>query len=104
MSSVGALTIAIGSLFHEMGSPTEKVAFLRNKRKLRWRLTKLRLRQVKATVEYVVDQDEVSAKPATLEKKDFQSTKPVLVRQLSHAFDHTNGQALYALHQGDVSS
>ncbi len=37
------------------------------------------LRQVKATVEYVEGQDEVSAKPAMLERKDIQSTKPALV-------------------------
>ncbi len=55
-------------------------------------------------MEYVLGQDEVSAKPATFERKDIQSTKPVLVWQLSHAFDQTSGQALYALHQGDVSS
>ncbi len=70
----------------------------------RWRLTKLRVWQVKATVEYVVGQDKVSAKPVTLEKKDIRMTEPVLVWQLSHAFDHACGQALYALHQGDVSS
>ncbi len=71
---------------------------------LRWRLEKLCLWQVKATVEYVVGEDEVSAKPATFERKYIQLTKPVLLWQLSHAFDHTCGQALYALHQGDVSS
>ncbi len=49
-------------------------------------------------MEYVVDQDEVSVKPATLERKNIQSTKPVLVRQISHAFDHTSGLALYVLH------
>ncbi len=45
--------------------------------------------KVKATVEYVVGQDEVSAKPATLERKYIQWTKPALVWQLSYAFDHT---------------
>ncbi len=50
-------------------------------------------------MEYVVGQDEVSAKPATLERKDIQSTKPLLVWQLPHTFDHTCGQALYALHR-----
>ncbi len=55
-------------------------------------------------MEYVVGLDEVAAKLATLERIDIQSTKPVLVWKLSHAFDHTCGQALYALHQGDVSS
>ncbi len=55
-------------------------------------------------MEYGVGQDEVSVKPATLEKTDIQSTKPALVWQLSHALDHTCYQALYALHQGDVSS
>ncbi len=35
--SVGALTISIGSLFQEMGSLTENAAFLRSRRKLRWR-------------------------------------------------------------------
>ncbi len=44
--------------------------------------TKFRLWQVKATVKYVVDQDEVTAKPVTLESKDIQPTKPVLVWQL----------------------
>ncbi len=37
MSSVGDLTISIGSLFHEMGSHTENAAFLWSKRKLRRR-------------------------------------------------------------------
>ncbi len=36
-SSVGALTISIGYLLHEMRSLTEKAIFLRSKRKLRWR-------------------------------------------------------------------
>ncbi len=63
-----------------------------------------RLWQIKATVEYVVGKDEVSTKTATLQRKDIQSTKLVLIWQLSHAFDHTSGQALYALHQVDVSS
>ncbi len=80
---MGELTIFIGSLFREMGSLSEKAAFLRSKRKLvvvqlevvsskvslRWRLKILRLWQVKATVKDVVGQDEVSAKPATLERK-----------------------------------
>ncbi len=35
-SSVGALTIPIESLFHKMGSLTEKANFLRSERKLRW--------------------------------------------------------------------
>ncbi len=69
-----------------------------SKTSLRWHLEKFRLWQVKATVEYVVGQDGVSAKPATLERKDIQSTKPVVVWQLSHTFDHTCGQALYALY------
>ncbi len=56
---------------------------------LRWYLKKFRLWQVKATVENAVGQDEVSAKPATLERKDIQLRKPVLVRQLSRTFDHT---------------
>ncbi len=50
--------------------------------------------QVKATVENVVGQDEVSVEPATLERKNIQSMKPVLVWQLSHVFDHACGQAL----------
>ncbi len=37
VSSVGELTISIRSLFHEMGSLTENAAFLRSRRKLRWR-------------------------------------------------------------------
>ncbi len=37
VSSVGELTRSIGSLFDEMGRLTEKAAFLRRKRKLRWR-------------------------------------------------------------------
>ncbi len=52
---------------------------------VRWCRKKFRLWQVKATVEYVVGQDEVSAKPATLERKDMQSTKPLFVWQISHA-------------------
>ncbi len=71
---------------------------------LPWRLKTIRPWQVRATVEYVVGQDEVSAKPTTLERKEMQSMKPVRVRQLSHAVDHTCGQALFALNQGDVSS
>ncbi len=67
-------------------------------------LKTFRLWQVKAIVEYVVGQDEVFAEPVTLERKDIQSMKPVPVWQRSHSFDHTSGQALYALHQGDVSS
>ncbi len=35
--------------------------------------------QIKATVEYVVGQDKISVKPAMLERKDIQSTKPVLI-------------------------
>ncbi len=31
VSSVGELTISIGSFFHEMGSLTEKAAFLQSK-------------------------------------------------------------------------
>ncbi len=99
-SSVRTLNIAIETLFHEMGSLTEKIAFLRSRRNLRWRnllscprrsrsgdaSNNCALRQ--ATVEYVVGQDVVSAKPATLERKDFQSTMPVLTWKLFHAFDH----------------
>ncbi len=44
-------------------------------------------------MEYFVGQDEVSAKPATLERKYIQSTKPGLVWQRSHTVDHTCGQA-----------
>ncbi len=59
VSSVGELTISIGSIFHEMGSFTEKAAFLLSKRKLRWRNSKScprrsRLWQVKTTVECVI--------------------------------------------------
>ncbi len=101
-----------------MGNLTEKAAFLRSKRKrrwraqlevtsskvsLRWRLKKVRLWQIKATVEYVVGQNEVSAKRATLERKDIQWTKPVLEWQRSHGLDHTRGKALYVIHQGDLS-
>ncbi len=64
-----------------------------------WRLKTFQLWQVEATVEYVVGQDEVSAKSATLERKD-----TVLVWQLYYTFDHTRDQALYGLYQGDVSS
>ncbi len=65
---------------------------------LRGRFEKFRLWQVKTTVEYIVGQYEVSAKPVTLERKEIQSTKPALVGQLSHTFDHACGQALYACH------
>ncbi len=75
-----------------------------SKLSLRWRLEEFRLWQVKGTAEYVVGQNEVSTKQATLERKDNQSTKPLLVWPLPHTFDHTCGQALYALHQVDVSS
>ncbi len=44
---------------------------------LRWRLKKFRLWRVKATVEYDIGQDEVSAKSATLKRKDIQSTGPL---------------------------
>ncbi len=71
---------------------------------LHWSFKKFHLRQVKATVKYVEGQDEMSVKPATLTRKDILLTKPVLVWQLSHAFDHTRGQVLYVLHQVDVSS
>ncbi len=56
---------------------------------------KVRLWQVKATVAYVVAQNEVSAKPATLERKDIQSKKLVLVWQLSHSFDLTLSSVLF---------
>ncbi len=71
---------------------------------LRWRLKIFHPWQFEATVEYVEGQDEVSVKPATLERKDIQATKPVIVWQLYHTIGHTCGQALYALHQDDVSS
>ncbi len=45
-------------------------------------------------MEYVAGADEASVKPTTLERRAIQSTKPALVWQLSHAFDHTCGQAL----------
>ncbi len=56
-----------------------------------WSLKKVRLWKVKATVEYVVGKDEVAAKPVTLERKDLQSTKPVLIRQFPRGLDHTSG-------------
>ncbi len=115
MLSVGALTISIGSLFHEMGSLIEKAALYRSKRKLRWRNLKsfprmsrsagaskeFCLRQIRSTAEYIVGQDE---KPAAVERKDIQSTKPILVWLIPHALDHTSGKALYALHRVDVSA
>ncbi len=55
------------------------------------------LQQVKAVMEYIVGQDEVSAMPATLKRKDIQLTKPVFIWILPHALDHMSGQALYAL-------
>ncbi len=54
-------------------------------------------------MEYVVGHDGVPTKPALLERKDIQSMKPVLIWQVSHAFDHTGGQELYALLKDDVS-
>ncbi len=45
-------------------------------------------------MEYVVSQDEVCAKPVTLERKDIQSTKPVLIWSLPHAVDNTSGKAM----------
>ncbi len=60
----------------------------------RWSFEKFRLWQVMASVEYGVAQDEVSAKPATLERKDIRSTKSVLIWQIPHDFDHTSGQVL----------
>ncbi len=48
----------------------------------------------------VVGQGEVSVKPG----EDIQSAKLILIWQLSHSFDHTNGRELYALHRGDASS
>ncbi len=64
---------------------------------------KFRLRQVETVVWYIVDQDEVSAKPATLERKDIQSTKPVFIWQLPNAFDHMSGQALIAFRLVEVT-
>ncbi len=55
-------------------------------------------------MDYVVGQDEVSAKSATLEGKDIQSKKPIHVWQLSHGFDQTSGQMFGKLHQDGVSS
>ncbi len=73
-----------------------------SKDSLRWRLEKFRPWQVEATVEKVKGQNLFSAEPAKLERKDIQSPKPVLIWQISRGL--TCGQALYAFHQGDVSS
>ncbi len=56
--------------------------------------------EIKASVEDVVGEDEVSAKTAPLERKKIQSTKSFFIWQFPHAFDHTYRQAL---NQGDVS-
>ncbi len=69
----------------------------------RWGLEKLHLREVIASVENVVGEDEVSTKTAPLERKKIQSTKSFFISELPHDFNHTSRQALYALHQGDVS-
>ncbi len=71
---------------------------------LRWRLKKFRPWEVNATAEYVVGKDEVSTKPATPERKDIQSKKPVPLCLLSPSFDNASSLALYELHQGNVSS
>ncbi len=57
--------------------------------------------QVKTTVEYVVGQNEVSAKPAIPGKKE--STNPVLMWEFPDALDQTSGHALCALHYVYVS-
>ncbi len=62
-----------------MNTAVAQIVIVSSKVSLRWRLKIFRLRQVKATVEYVVSEDEISAKPATLERKDIQSEKPVLI-------------------------
>ncbi len=54
-------------------------------------------------MENVVGEDEVSKKTASLEKKEIQSMKLFFIWKFPHAFDHVSRQALYALHQGDVS-
>ncbi len=58
---------------------------------LRWRLNTIRRWQVKATLGYLVGQDEVFTKLATLEGKDIESAKPVLEGQLSHTSENTCG-------------
>ncbi len=66
-------------------------------------LEKLRLREVEASVENVVGEDEVSTKMAPLERKKIQSTKSFFTWELPHVFGHISRQSLYALNQGDVT-
>ncbi len=66
-------------------------------------LRKFRMREIKASVEDVVGEDEVAVKTAPLERKKIQSTKSFFIWQFPYAFDHSSRQALYALHEGDVS-
>ncbi len=61
-----------------MKTAVAQLEVVSSKVSLRWRLEKLHLWLVKAAVEYVVDEDEVSAKPATLERKD---TKGIVIAQ-----------------------
>ncbi len=66
---------------------------------------KLCLRQTKATGEHVVGHDDIAVKPATLERKDIQSMKPVRICKAklpSYAFDYTSCQKLCALQQNDA--
>ncbi len=69
----------------------------------RWGLEKCRRRESKVSVEDIAGEDKVSAKTVPLERKKTQSTTSFFIWQFPHAFDHASCQALYALHQGDVS-
>ncbi len=60
-----------------MKTVVARLEVMSSKVSFRWSLKTFRLRQLKATLEYVVGQDEVSMKPATLDRKHIQSTKPV---------------------------
>ncbi len=42
---------------------------------------------------YALWEDQASTKPATLDRRDIQSTNSVLERKLTHALDHTSCQA-----------
>ncbi len=87
------------SLWLATGSINKEECICNSNLLVKYNSTAGRLKPCKIKVE-----DDVDAKSATLERKDIQSTKSLLGLQLTHALDHTSGQALYALHQGDVSS
>ncbi len=91
VSSVCALTMSPGRLIHGPGSIVEWAAYLRSKWELQillhWDLEYPRLKEVKAIVENIVSQDEVSPKVASLEEKKIRLNKLLFIWQLPLTFD-----------------